>query len=82
MNPGAEREIRSPSPPIAGPIVNPMPKAAPIKAIPRARSSRDVTSAMYADAVEIVPPKVPARRRDAKSTASGSLVIGAMPKSV
>jgi hypothetical protein len=46
---------------MAGPAMSPSPKAAPIRPSPRALSSFDVLSAMYAWAVASVPLAAPAR---------------------
>jgi len=45
---GALNEWRLRRPPRAGPAIRPRPKAAPIRPSPRARSSFEVLSAMYA----------------------------------
>jgi hypothetical protein len=45
-NPGVASETDESSPPKAGPSTKPMPNAAPMSPIPRARSSGFVTSAM------------------------------------
>lgn len=50
--------------PMTGPSVKPKAKAAPINAIPLVRFSVEVVSAMYAWAVEIVAPAIPAPIRD------------------
>ncbi len=50
--------------PNKGPNVNPKPNAAPINAMPRVRRWAGVTSAMYAWAVGIVAPVMPAPIRE------------------
>ena len=55
---------------IPGPRMNPSPNAAPTIPIPFARSSGLVMSAITAWAVEMLPPEMPSRIREANSTAS------------
>ncbi len=57
-------------PPRAGPSTKPRPNAAPMRPMPRARSSGRVTSATYACAVEMLPPLAPSMTRDRKSSGS------------
>ena len=66
--PGALSERPTVKPAIAGPKMNPRPKAIPTRPMPRARSWGLVVSAMTACAVPMFPPVAPSRRRDAKST--------------
>ena len=65
----ASPPANSAAPPSTGPTVNPSAKAAPIKAIPLARSFFAVQSAMKAWAVEIVAPAMPAPIRVMNSPA-------------
>ena len=52
--------------------MKPSPNAAPIRPMPRARSSGGVVSAITAWAVAMLPPQMPASRREANSMASES----------
>jgi hypothetical protein len=79
---GTNREAN----PRIGPNVKPMPKAAPIRAMPRERLAGVVQSAMTAWAVEMVAPAMPAPMRAAMSSArptagADSPISEAMPKS-
>jgi len=58
------------SPPTQGPMVNPIPNAAPMRPIPRARFSGVVTSATYAWAVEMFAAKAPCNSRNRNSSQS------------
>ncbi len=57
------------SAPSAGPTMKPSPKAAPSMPNALGRSASEVTSAMYARAVVMLPPERPSTSRAAKSIA-------------
>jgi hypothetical protein len=55
-------------PPIIGPTMNPIPTAAPIRPIARARTSGADVSARYAWATLMVAPEPPSRTRENRSS--------------
>lgn len=57
---------------MTGPTMNPMPKAMPMKPMPRDRFSGVVTSAIYAEATEMLAPQMPAKTRDTSSMDSAT----------
>src|SRR6516165_2070017 len=61
--------------PTRGPKVKPMPKAAPIRAMPCLRRSGGVQSAITACAVEMVAPATPAPMRATKNSATASFAL-------